>query len=218
MYTTIDLKTLLSDKALMEKYKGYKLCYVDTISQTVFDYDEESKKIMSAPDFSWDKYSWGTPMGNLLRMCDQPNPDFELNEKELMAYFTPASLDDQWGDDWDDAPYEHNAGIPYDEIYVDKVRTEIEILQVPFAVKSYNSMLPSDFAYGGNSPYAVADINHGAAAWIYDVVAMKTKSKYVAIQGGDTLETFADKLDIIQINNKDLWEPKSLEERVIIRD
>lgn len=28
------------------------------------------------------------------------------------AYFTTQKLEDQWGDDWDDAPYEHNAGIP----------------------------------------------------------------------------------------------------------
>ena len=48
MYTTIDLKTLLSDKALMEKYKGYKLCYVDVISPTIYDYDEESRKISFA--------------------------------------------------------------------------------------------------------------------------------------------------------------------------
>lgn len=212
MYTTIDLKTLLSDKALMEKYKGYKLCYVDAISPTVFDYDEQARKIMSAPDFSWDEYRWGTPKCHLLRMCDQPNPDFELNEKEFMAYFTPASMDEQWGDDWDDAPYEHNAGTPYDDIWVDKVRTEIEILQVPFAVKSYNFRLPNDFGYGGNSPFAVADINHGAVAWIYDAVSRKTKSKYVAIQGGDDVETFADKLDRIRINNEDIWEPRTPED------
>ena len=214
MYTTIDLKTLLSDKALMEKYREYKLCYVDAISPTVFDYDEEARKIMSAPDFSWDKYRWGAPKCHLLRMCDQPNPDFELNEKELMAYFTKEKLDEQRGDDWDDAPYEHNAGTPYDNIWVDDVRTEIEILQVPFAVKSYNFSLPNDFAYGGNSPFAVADINHGAVAWIYDAVSKKTKSKYVAIQGGDDLETFADKLDRIRINNKDLWEPRTPEDLV----
>ena len=29
------------------------------------------------------------------------------------AFFTTKSLSDQWGDDWDDAPYEHNAGYPY---------------------------------------------------------------------------------------------------------
>ena len=214
MYTTIDLKTLLSDKALMEKYKGYKLCYVNAISPTVFDYDEEARKIISSPDFSWDEYRWGAPKHHLLRMCDQPNPNFEPNEKELMAYFTPVPLDEQWGDDWDDAPYEYNAGTPYDDILVDKERTEIEILQVPFAVKSYNFSLPDDLAYGGNSPFAVADINHGAVAWIYDVVSNKTKSKYVAIQGGDDLETFADKLDRIRINNKDLWEQRTPEDLV----
>ena len=29
------------------------------------------------------------------------------------AYFTTQPLKKQWGDDWDDAPYEHNAGEPY---------------------------------------------------------------------------------------------------------
>lgn len=30
------------------------------------------------------------------------------------AYFTTRPLFEQWGDDWNDAPYEHNAGEPYD--------------------------------------------------------------------------------------------------------
>lgn len=29
------------------------------------------------------------------------------------AYFTTQSLSEQWGDDWNDAPYEYNAGPPY---------------------------------------------------------------------------------------------------------
>ena len=28
-------------------------------------------------------------------------------------YFT-SDLENQWGDDWDDSPYEHNAGPPYE--------------------------------------------------------------------------------------------------------
>lgn len=28
------------------------------------------------------------------------------------AYFTTKPLEEQWGDDWNDAPYEHNAGRP----------------------------------------------------------------------------------------------------------
>jgi hypothetical protein len=30
------------------------------------------------------------------------------------AYFTTQPLREQWGDDWSDAPYEHNAGPPYE--------------------------------------------------------------------------------------------------------
>lgn len=30
------------------------------------------------------------------------------------AFFTTQPLDKQWGDDWNDAPYEHNAGHPYE--------------------------------------------------------------------------------------------------------
>jgi len=30
------------------------------------------------------------------------------------AYFTTRPIAEQWGDDWDDAPYEHNAGEPYE--------------------------------------------------------------------------------------------------------
>ena len=152
MYTTLDLKILLSDKSIMEKYKGYKLCYVDVIPPTVFDYDEKSKKIIEAPDFSWNEYRWDGPKGHLLQMCEQPNPDFELNEKEFMAYFTPVSLDEQWGDDWDDAPYEHNAGIPYDCIWVDKVQTEIEMFT------NWDSLLYSQVQKLFNFPNTSANI------------------------------------------------------------
>ncbi|MEK6878861.1 MAG: hypothetical protein AABY22_04600 [Nanoarchaeota archaeon] len=33
--------------------------------------------------------------------------------QDNFAYFTTQDLDKQCGDDWDDAPYEHNAGTPY---------------------------------------------------------------------------------------------------------
>lgn len=31
----------------------------------------------------------------------------------IIAYFTTQPIAEAWGDDWDDAPYEHNAGPPY---------------------------------------------------------------------------------------------------------
>ncbi len=41
---------------------------------------------------------------------------------EPWAYFTPAALTDQWGDDWNDTPYEHNAEEPYTGLDVGGVR------------------------------------------------------------------------------------------------
>lgn len=32
------------------------------------------------------------------------------------AWFTTQPVEDQWGDDWDDAPFQHNAGRPYDRV------------------------------------------------------------------------------------------------------
>ena len=34
--------------------------------------------------------------------------------QDRFAYFTTQSLEDQWGDDWNDAPYYCNAGEPYE--------------------------------------------------------------------------------------------------------
>lgn len=72
------------------------------------------------------------------------------------AYFTNKSLTEQWGDDWDDAPYEHNAGTPYcdekDQIFKIAIETDLRT--------------PNDGYF--NSPYSVQDINNGAAAWLYD--------------------------------------------------
>lgn len=40
----------------------------------------------------------------VMRLCYVSGP---------FAYFTSKELSEQWGDDWNDAPYEHNAGEPY---------------------------------------------------------------------------------------------------------
>lgn len=71
------------------------------------------------------------------------------------AYFTSSSLDEQWGDDWNDAPYEHNAGTPYRH-------DGQSILSILF---SSSMETPADVA-GLNSRYSVQDINRGAAPWL----------------------------------------------------
>lgn len=70
------------------------------------------------------------------------------------AYFTTQDLDKQWGDDWDDRPYEHNAETPYEG-------DGWEITAV---------MFEGDFevpcAHRLNSPYSVQDINALHTPWL----------------------------------------------------
>jgi hypothetical protein len=78
---------------------------------------------------------------------------------ETWAYFTTQSLESQWGDDWNDAPYEHNAGLPYEASPRDKKQWEIIKL-------AYDGPLETP-CYGiPNSSMSVEDINNGACAWL----------------------------------------------------
>ena len=78
------------------------------------------------------------------------------------AWFTTAPLEQQWGDDWDDAPYEHNCGTPY-EWYPRKVNPQepYKLLKVAFEAQ----LDEPDEGYS-NSPYSVRDINRGDVAWL----------------------------------------------------
>lgn len=94
------------------------------------------------------------------------------------AYFTRKELDKQWGDDWDDAPYEHNAGCPYYD-------NENEILMVAYCA---DLQTPCEGFY--NSPYSVRNINCGAVAWLYD----RYGDSNVAIHAGCGVEEFINKV------------------------
>lgn len=94
------------------------------------------------------------------------------------AYFTTQDLDKQWGDDWDDAPYEHNAEEPYAPSLryftadrQEKVETDWnedgtpkwEIMKIAFYCPS--AATPADTA-GMNSPYSVQMINNKLIPWL----------------------------------------------------
>ena len=59
-------------------------------------------------------------------------------------------LNEYWGDDWDDRPYEHNAGRVYGN-YVDKV------VDVFYHFDTFVTEASDDWHYGGNSPYCKED-------------------------------------------------------------
>jgi hypothetical protein len=103
------------------------------------------------------------------------------------AYFTTQPLADQWGDDWNDAPYEHNAGEPYWPHGKDEGKWEI--IKVawdgPFDA-------PIDHA-GLYSRWSVETINSGAVPWLSNVTNWAFNKKVtppVSIFAGTPLNEF----------------------------
>ncbi|MHA1343586.1 MAG: hypothetical protein ACTSQG_06350 [Promethearchaeota archaeon] len=71
--------------------------------------------------------------------------DYERKGNVLKLYFGHDK--ECWGDDWDDIPYEHNAGLVYEQFVI-----KTEELYIPF---KYRIVEPSEFY--DNSPFCKAD-------------------------------------------------------------
>lgn len=107
--------------------------------------------------------------------------------RDQWAYFTTRPLADQWGDDWDDAPYEHNAGAPYEwHERLDADRERWTITRVAFEG-------PFDRPCDGhlNSQWDVRQINAGAVAWLRSS-EWGTGCPRVVIPAGTTLSRFRE--------------------------
>ena len=107
-----------------------------------------------------------------------------------VLYFTD-DFEHQWGDDWDDAPYEYNAGEPYewaDDWTPEQNRKHghAHIRYIAY-VNGYGVCEPKD-SYC-NSPYSVEAINKGAAAWLYHETAG-------GLRAGATMEEAGKWLDV----------------------
>ena len=93
--------------------------------------------------------------------------------RDNIMYFTD-NFKNQWGDDWNDAPYEHNAGEPYDRKYYHEYDDEWcinhgcgNIRKIAFDFyDGYNIKQPKDGYL--NSPFSVERINQGEIAWLYN--------------------------------------------------
>lgn len=131
----------------------------------------------------------------------------EYTGEPMTLYFT--ELDDvtqQWGDDWDDAPYEHNAGTPYEHDYNQPeqgvkdgrgIYPRIRIYTV-VVTGGYNIMTPRTKQL--NSPYTVEDINKGIVPWL---TIIDKKDKAIYVKAGttlrDTLKALSKSQDYIGI-------------------
>lgn len=98
------------------------------------------------------------------------------------AYFTTQALADQWGDDWNDSPYEHNSGAPYTFTEHDAVKgkTPYEIVELRFDVR-----LEQPHEWHRNSPYSVETINKGEVPWL------RTGKFGIRLANGEAIEIWA---------------------------
>ena len=228
MYTIVNFKDL-GKIGSKERWRGYKLCYIDEIPETYYDYTPEAKAYRETDEWKCEdmrreekfrregRMSSNDPefrifTNPILRRgaeCqDYPNPQFIPGKQTLFAYFTPMPLEEQWGDDWDDAPYDCNAGRPYDDVLIEvddkhvaTEKEEYEILQVMFYLPrdSWSVKYPLDYGY--NTPFCVRDINCGAVAWVYyRGDTCKSCQGAMSIQAGCDPWEFMDKVN--KINQK----------------
>lgn len=77
--------------------------------------------------------------------------DFSKKGNVVRLYLGDDNCTDYWGDDWDDAPYEHNAGTVYDE-YV------LGYVDIAFSFNTVVLEPKEDWRYDGNSPYSKKDM------------------------------------------------------------
>ena len=84
---------------------------------------------------------------------------------EQWAWFTTCPLEKQWGDDWNDAPYEHNAGDPYYwKPYMAMREHPLPKYHLFYVSWTGPYELPAWEAF--NSRYSVEMINAGETAWL----------------------------------------------------
>lgn len=107
--------------------------------------------------------------------------------EQNFAYFTTKDLKNQWGDDWGDVPYEHNAGRPYYPYSEEDKKNPWKIMMVAF--DSCNLITP-DNNYG-NSPFSVKQINAGQIAWLRSPSWYSTEEP-IAIMAGSSIEKFEE--------------------------
>ncbi len=91
--------------------------------------------------------------------------DYQLCYVDGNIMYFSDNFKNQWGDDWDDAPYEYNADPPYE---FDPTRDENSgsgrLILAAYFDKAYDITLPcTNYC---NSPYSVRDINLGTVPWL----------------------------------------------------
>ena len=79
--------------------------------------------------------------------------DFEVKGNVVRFHLGEDDCFDYWGDDWDDRPYEHNAGAVYQQYFTGYADFYVNI--------NLDVLTPeSDWHYNGNSPFSKEDFKN----------------------------------------------------------
>lgn len=119
------------------------------------------------------------------------------------AFFTTQKLENQWADDWNDSPYEHNAGRPYSPCW-HRSSPDAPLCQCESCKRDWDGDKPRweiiRVAWEGpfvapndgclNSSFSVEQINRGDIAWLRPEPYADKSSKIKPIPAGTTLEEF----------------------------
>lgn len=226
----------------LKVFSNYKLCYIDEIPATYSDWDPESKALMETQEYKdyrkkfealyneiYDRHERESglryissddihsakrkldPSGKFeIDLCEYPDPDYEKGYTHYL-YFTD-NMDEQWGDDWDDAPYEYNAGAPYENrtnviiipicIEYFKLERTVEVENnwddLEVACPLYNN-IEVRFPCDGftNSPYSIDMINTGAIPWLYARICrhkVVNPHESISIMAGENPESVINKI------------------------
>lgn len=119
-----------------------------------------------------------------------------------VAYFTTQALESQWGDDWNDAPYEHNAGPPYTPFCINDWDQHGKPMWAIYKLMFDGPFVTPDHTHA-NSPFSVDDINAKAIAWLRTDPLFSTQPP-VSIPAGTTIQDF---LTLIQQGNGTVYWP-----------
>lgn len=230
------IKQYFSDDSIkLVNYKNvfdskYRLCYVDKIPVNFEDISPATEVMYKSKEYLEYKKQWLEHTNKLLKeKGSYSSRDLETWEREngfrgkfvaeyctymteeffkgfTHYFFFTDNFEQQWGDDWNDVPYEHNAEWPYSgrdsnviclplgityELIMQQVEHNI------ITTEEYNEMTDENFNscdikypcdYGINSPFSVDMINHGAVPWIWFYKAPgRVIDAGIAINGGDTV-------------------------------
>ena len=135
--------------------------------------------------------------------------DFYIKGNQVKFYVGADNCKDYWGDDWDDRPYEHNAGSVYDDFVLG------------YFVKNFDFddivTEPANGAYYGNSHYSKEDMKNRKVPCVcvlpkefvepytyydsfYDIVTNENSIKYFF---GDKVDETKEEIHYLQKINGD---------------